>query len=238
MKRSTPVPPELDTGAYCREVERYLCQKNEGHLIRIVGPSFEIVSRWATEGVPLKVAFGGIDRFCERYDRKPGRKRPVRVDSCESDVLDVFDEWRRATGVTAAAAETTERRGPSLPEHLERVLIRLTNARALGTLTDQADELIDRVSRELDLTRRSPGGLRGEPRQTLMARLVAADADLSAIASASLDEASLSALTRQADEDLSGFRAQMAADAFAAACARAIDRLVRERLQLPTITFS
>ena len=32
---------------YCREIETYLCQKNDGHLIRVVGPSFEIVSGWA-----------------------------------------------------------------------------------------------------------------------------------------------------------------------------------------------
>ena len=51
---------------YCREIETYLCQKNDGHLIRVVGPSFELVSRWAAEGVPLKVAFSGIDRYVER----------------------------------------------------------------------------------------------------------------------------------------------------------------------------
>jgi len=35
----------VDTAAYCRDIETYLCRKNDGHLIRIVGPSFEIVSR-------------------------------------------------------------------------------------------------------------------------------------------------------------------------------------------------
>ena len=37
---------------YCRAIETYLCQKNDGHLIRVVGPSFEIVAGWATTGVP------------------------------------------------------------------------------------------------------------------------------------------------------------------------------------------
>ena len=83
---------------YCREIESYLCQKNGGHLIRVVGPSFEMVSKWAAEGVPLKVAFRGIDRYCERYYKKGPRRRPVRIDFCEADVLDVFDEWRRASG--------------------------------------------------------------------------------------------------------------------------------------------
>ena len=87
---------------YCREIETYLCQKNDGHLIRVVGPSFEVVSGWAAQGVPLKIACAGIDRYFERYYRKGPRRRPVKIDFCDADVLDVFDEWRRATGVQSS----------------------------------------------------------------------------------------------------------------------------------------
>ena len=88
---------------YCREIESYLCQKNDGHLIRVVGPSFEVVSGWATQGVPIKIALAGIDRYFERYYRKGPRRRPVKIDFCDADVLDVFDEWRRATGVVSTS---------------------------------------------------------------------------------------------------------------------------------------
>ena len=84
---------------YCRALETYLCRKNDGHLIRIVGPAFEQVCGWALRGVPLKVAQRGIDRYFERYYAKGPRRRPVRVEFCEADVLDVFDEWRRAVGL-------------------------------------------------------------------------------------------------------------------------------------------
>lgn len=93
----------MDTAAYCREIETYLCRKNDGHLIRVVGPSFEIVSRWAEQGVPLKVACAGIDRYFERYYRKGPRRRPVKIDFCDADVLDVFDEWRRAVGIVSTS---------------------------------------------------------------------------------------------------------------------------------------
>ncbi len=99
---------------YCRQVEAYLCRKNDGHLIRIVGPAFEQVCGWAARGVPLKVAMRGIDRYFERYYAKGPRRRPVRVEFCEADVLDVFDEWRRALGITVAAtiqADDSSRRG-------------------------------------------------------------------------------------------------------------------------------
>ena len=89
---------------YCRAIEAHLCRKNDGHLIRIVGPSFEIVAAWATEGIPLKVALAGMDRTFERYYRKGPRRRPVKIDFCDADVRDVFDEWRRATGATAGSA--------------------------------------------------------------------------------------------------------------------------------------
>src|SRR6478752_6793081 len=123
---------------YCREIERYLCQKNDGHLIRVVGPSFELVSGWAAQGVPLKVALQGIDRYFERYYAKGPRRRPVKIDFCEADVLDVFDEWQRALGVSRSELShqpSAISHSLSLPAHLERVLLKLSNARAKGSLS-------------------------------------------------------------------------------------------------------
>src|SRR5690349_16872257 len=102
-----------EISSYCREIETYLCRKNDGHLIRVVGPSFEVVSRWAAGGVPLKVACRGIDRYFERYYRSGPRRRPVKIDFCEADVLDVFDEWRRAIGVTSAPLQSRDAREPA-----------------------------------------------------------------------------------------------------------------------------
>jgi hypothetical protein len=96
----------VSPGEFCREIETYLCRKNDGHLIRIVGPVFEKVCGWAAQGVPIKIAYRGIDRYFDRQHAKgPGpRRRPIRVEFCEADILDAFDEWRRAVGVTASAA--------------------------------------------------------------------------------------------------------------------------------------
>ena len=225
---------------YCREIETYLCRKNDGHLIRITGPSFDLVTAWGAQGVPLKVAFRGIDRYFERYYAKGPRRRPVRIDFCEADVLDVFDEWRRATGLTAAGENRSAdgegpagHRGPSLPVHMERVLRRLTSARATGTLDAGFDHLLDRVARELDAAR----GVRGARRQALVERLAALDRELLDAARAGLDDASRAALAHEADEELAGFRSAMSPEAFARAREAAIDRLVRERAGLPTIAF-
>src|SRR4029079_14163727 len=93
----------IEPSEYCRQIETYHCRKNEGHLVRIVGPVFEQVSGWAAQGVPLAVAFKGIDQYCERYYAKGPRGRRVRVEFCEGDVLDLFDDWRRAVGVSSTA---------------------------------------------------------------------------------------------------------------------------------------
>src|SRR4051794_28620234 len=92
-------------------MEAYLCRKNDGHLIRIVGPAFEQVCGWAQRGVPLNVAYRGVDRYVERYYAKGPKRRPVRIEFCEADVLDVFDEWRRAVGVTAWGGGSVSRDG-------------------------------------------------------------------------------------------------------------------------------
>jgi len=230
---------------YCREIETYLCRKNDGHLIRVTGPSFDLVAGWAMQGVPLKVAWAGIDRCFERYYRKGPRRRPVKIDFCEADILDVFDEWRRAVGISLQSpgvspqSPSPESPGPrhSLPAHLERVVLRLTEARAKGTLGPAFDALIDRAAAEFEVARTKPAGVRGEARQELIARLTALDADLLQQARALLDAPTRTALSNEVEESLAPFRAAMAPESLARARQSAFDALVRERLRLPRIAF-
>jgi hypothetical protein len=250
----------MDVAQYCREIETYLCRKNDGHLIRVVGPSFDRVSGWAVKGVPLKIAFEGIDRYFERYYRQGPRRRPVKIDFCEADVLDVFDEWRRATGIIsvaagrgggvpapngspAADAGETEPASPkarqgSLPAHLERVLARLTNLRASGVLDPRFDPILDRLASELDRARSRSAGVRGEARAALLARLEALDRELLEAIQGTVDAATLAAVSRDAAEELAPFRATMAADVYERAHSAAIARLLRGRFGLPTISFA
>lgn len=231
---------------YCREIEAYLCRKNDGHLIRVVGPSFEAVSAWEADGIPLTIACRGIDQYFERYYRKGARRRPVRVEFCDADVRDVFDEWRRAAGLTAgrepsetdAADVAPERRGVSLPAHLERVVLRLTNARVAGTIGPDADAVIDRIAAELDRARESARGLRGEARTALLARLEAFDRELLALARAALTPDAVAAIDAEAQAELAAFRSTMPADAYARAHAASVDRLVRERAKLPVLVYA
>jgi hypothetical protein len=221
---------------FCREIESYLCRKNDGHLVRVTGPSFDLVSGWAAQGIPLKIAFQGIDRYFERYYRKGPRRRPVRIDFCDADVLDVFDEWRRALGLGVSGPVAAP--GASLPAHLQRVVLRLTAARANGSLGETFDAVIDRVARELDTARAGSRGIRGDARQALLDRLILLDDELLREARSSLDISILSAARAEADDELASFREQMSRDAYERAREAAVDRLIRNRLGLPVIAFT
>jgi hypothetical protein len=230
-----------DIGGYCRAIESYLCRRNEGHLVRVVGPAFDCVTSWATKGVPLRVAYRGIDRCVDRLAAKGNRRRPVRVEFCDADVLDVFDEWRRAVGVPAAAPDAVgdeagnARRHASLGAHLDRVVARLTALRASGSAN--LGEVVDALVAEIDGARSTAKGLRGEARRLLLERLQVMDARLLASMRERLDAAALAGLTAEAAAELAPFRDRMPPDAYSRAEAACIDRLVRDRFSLPVVAF-
>ncbi len=229
---------------YCREIEAYLCRKNDGHLIRIVGPSFERVCRWAEQGIPFKIACQGIDTCFVRYYAKGARRRPVQIDFCENDILDAFEAWRRAVGVRLPGAETpegeaqTKRRSRSLPEHLDRVCERVTGRRAgMTPPPPEFDAVLETVTTEAAAFRDLPGPLRGETRERIMARLVELDRMMLDAARTQADPAAIDAMRAEAAEQLLPFRDRMPADTYQRAIDSAIGRLVREREQLPTVSF-
>jgi hypothetical protein len=235
----------IDPADYCRQIETYLCRKNEGNLVRIVGPAFEQVCGWAARGVPLRIAFRGIDRYCERYYAKGPQRRPVRIEFCEADVLDAFDDWRRAVGVTgpaqgasiAAEDGPTHGRRPSLASHVERVVARLASIRASGQLSARFEDAITAAVGELDLLGADARHARGDARARLVGRLEEIDAALVAAAREELDAAAAAALRREAEAELAPFGTRMAPEARARAVDAAFDRLLRESVGLPTIIY-
>jgi len=228
----------VDPAEYCREIEAHLCRKNEGHLIRIVGPVFEQVSGWAAQGVPLAVAFQGIDAYCERYYAKGPRRRPVRVEFCEADVLELFDSWRRAVGVSNLDGqdETSQPKHDSLPSHLDRAIARLTALRA-GRQPGGLSNHIDDAVRELDRLKTSAKHARGEARTAILDRLSALDGELVDAVRSQLDDGARADLHAKAEAEIAPFASRMPADARDAAIDAAFTRLLRDAAGLPTLRF-
>ena len=233
-----------DPGKYCREVEAYLCRKNDGHLIRIVGPAFEQVCGWATRGIPIKIVLRGIDRYFERYYEKGPRRRPVRVEFCEADVLDMFDDWKRAVGVGSAVQiegdcsdenVAAARKRVTLPAHLDRLVSRLTAPRAWENCTFSTT--LDDIVLELDVVRTGSRKLRGEAREALFVRLRVLDLYLLEAARASCDAQMLQRFGTEADVQLAPFYNRMSTAVYSESKQACIDRLIREYFGLPVIAY-
>ena len=236
----------IEVDAYCRAIEAHLCRKNDGHLIRIVGPAFERVTGWAEQGIPLKVAIAGVDRYFERYYRKGPRRRPVRVEFCEADVLDAFDEWRRAIGVSVIAADSDG--GPSVEEplpaprprrslktHIESVLARLTVLRGSSRLGGVADEALAEVTRTIEPLAGAAEHARGDQRDRILHALATADRQLLDAVEAALPDSMRASLASEAERELAPFRPRMPAEAYQQACRTAVARLIREKYGLPEV---
>ena len=232
-----------ETVDYCRELEAYLCRKNGGHLVRIVGPAFETVRGWAEQGIPLKIALRGIDTCCERAQARGGRRRPMRIEFCEADVLAAFDDWRRALGVAASQVseaakddELSVSRKGSLATHIERSVARLLAVRS--TPPDPGfDAALTRITRELDQLADGARKLRGEARAAVITRLSDLDTELMTAARARVDPRTADALRAEAEAELAGLAARMNADALARSRELAFERVLREALNLPVLTF-
>ena len=245
----------MDVDAYCREIEAHLCRRNAGHLVRIAGPAFDIVRGWAQRGIPLKVAMHGIDRYVDRSNARGMRRRPVRVEFCEADVLDAFDAWKRAVGVHRADAVAGEdgdaarggteapgeeapraRARESLATHLDRVIIRLTSLRT-GEAGESWDTTLEEFVRTLDAMHPAARRARGEARERMLADLEALDARLMERARGVAAADLLADAAREATAELEPFASRLSAAAYAAAHQRCENRVLRERLRLPTLAL-
>ncbi len=234
----------MTTDEYCREIEAYLCRKNDGHLIRIVGPSFERVCGWAAQGIPFKIACQGIDAYFVRYYAKGTRRRPVQIDFCENDILDAFDAWRRAVGVRVPGAEADRAGGAGHPPQEESAGASRPHLRAGDGQARTHDAAAARVRRCAGNRHEGSGGVpryarsysRRHPR-ACAARLVELDRMMLDAARAQVDASALQAMRAEAAEELAPFRDRMPAESYQRAIESAVDRLIREREQLPTLTF-
>ncbi len=253
-------------GDYCRQVEAYLCRRNGGHLIRLVGPAFDQVCGWAERGIPVALVQRGIDRYFERLEGRPAaRRRPVPVGFCEADVLDVYDDWRRALGISSAtgsasgstavgtspgwgedassSAASTAAGGVTEAEPRRHASLPAHLERAIARLTALRGtplvpaEALDAIVRELDTVRARARGVRGAERDQLLDRLVALDAQLVAAILAGAPADRVEAWRRQAADELASFRDRMPRDAWEQAHRACVDQVIRQDIRLPRIAL-
>ena len=243
MTSDTVAGAELDqdAGEYCRRVEEHLTRVNEGQLVRVAGAGFETVRAWALDGIPLSVAYRGIDQKAERH-RAGASRRPLRIEFCDADVRTIFDDWRRAVGVTASPAEPAaddsparaERRRPSLTKQIDRAIERLVRSSGRLDLPDSFREALGAAIDELTVVRQDAAHARGPAREALAARLPELDRRLM-VAARAVVASELLSLAAVAASDLAGYRDRLDAAGWQRAIEASVDQLLRDRLGLPTL---
>jgi hypothetical protein len=183
-------------------------------------------------------------------DRCSSRCQGGRRRACEADILELFDDWRRAVGVTQLVDESADAAVPakrdSLPAHLDRAIARLTAMRSSESAFAKApadraaprafDGRLDEAVRELDRVRAAAKQARGEARIAILDRLAALDRELLDAARAEIDDDRRAALIAEAQTEIAPFAARMTAEARAKAIDAAFDRLVRDAIGLPVLS--
>jgi hypothetical protein len=250
----------VDVGEYCRIVEDHLTRVNGGHLVRIVGPAFELIRLWAEAGIPASVVFRGIALKAERH-RKGRAKRPLRLEFCEADVREVYRQWRRAVGLhgiedaangrsdpgdgshgpdatDAAAGEQESRRRPSLTRHLDRAVDRFTRAMARVDIPDDLRAALEPLLQELVDVRTGGANARGAARDEIIRRWQEIDERLSTVLQSLAPEEARATARREAEAELASYRTRLTGDAWPRAISANVIRLLRERYGLGSYPFS
>jgi hypothetical protein len=248
------VQAPLDIGEYCRAVEAHLTRINEGQLVRVVGPAFELVREWAITGVPLSIVLHGMNAKAERH--KAGRStRPLRLEFCEHDVREAYDHWRRAVGVAriseasltsegghertaeaVAAAESRKKRA-SLTKHLDRAIDRLVRAGGRTDITETFRDGADAIVRALGDMRDRAQGVRGGARDEMTAALALLDAELMRVTRATAETALVTRLRADSAAELAAYRGRLDAAAWERAVELGVERLLRDHFGLPTVAL-
>lgn len=99
------------------------------------------------------------------------------------------------------------------------------------------DAALEAITKEAAAFRDRPGALRGDIRARVTARLVELDRMMLDAARAQTDASAVQSMRAEAVEQLLPFRDRMPAEAYERAVESAVDRLVREREQLPIVSF-
>ena len=235
-----------DVADYCRQVEAHLTRINGGHLVRVVGPGFALVKKWADEGVPLSVVFRGIELKAERH-AAGASKRPLRIEFCEGDVRALYDDWRRAIGVSVtppsdADADSATPQDPSpgpkkrsAPKAIDRAIDRLGRLAGRLELPEEFRDAMSRLIEQLSTLREELAHTRGPARDRVLERLGPLESELLEHARGVVPADVLREITSRAEQDLAPYRERLSPEAWARAISVTVDRGVREHLELPSL---
>jgi len=123
----------------------------------------------------------------------------------------------------------------SLASQIESALTKLTVLRGSDQAGPVLGAALERAVRALDQLAPEASRARGDARDEIMRRLAEIDRALIASAIEAVGEKDRRALEKEADDELAPFRARLSDEAYQQSRRQAVQRLVRDRFNLPAL---
>jgi hypothetical protein len=162
------------------------------------------------------------------------------LEFCEADVREAFDNWRRAVGVWHQAPvegpdEPAGARKSSLGRDLDRATERMSRALGRLDLPEEVREAVSAVIAALGQIREDARHLRGAARQSIDPRLAQVDRAIGEIAWSAAGDVEVERTRAQAEHELIVYRPRLSDDVWRKSVMVTVDRLLRDRLNLPSL---
>ena len=196
---------------YFTEIEERF-QQRRGTLLLLSTLDWALIETWRDAGVPLEAVLRGIDSAFDKYEAKPGKKSPRRVNGlawCAQAVMQAAEELQQASIGMAKPADKTTGQGF---EH-ERVAAWLTQcadalqaAKLNGLAAETAQNIIARLR---ELATEAPTV--SQDLEALERNLLVLEEKLMTTILATTPEACLVALKEESARELAPYRRRMQA---------------------------
>jgi hypothetical protein len=133
------------------------------------------------------------------------------------------------------AAPGDERRRASLAKHVQRAIDRLSRSVSRADLGPEVRNVLEHALQELAALGERARGARGQARDAVVTELSALDGRMLQAARTAMGVAELDRLAADAAAELAAYRGRLAPDVWQRSVELGVDRLLRDRLGLPTL---
>lgn|GEM_PF-1283482 len=230
---------------YYTEIEEAFVRRRGKHLI-LGTLDWDLMRSWEKKGVPLRIVLGGIDTVFDGLDKNPNSAKNVRsLSYCKGEIESQYEKWlANQVGksestrhqVEEASKEKDDEEKPTLfsnrvmEEHLENVIVGLekSKAKSPGGLRQLLEETIETLkSNKVNCS--DAEGLEG------LLEVLEKRIDVALLET--LDEKSLSNLTRKIEQDLVKAKMKINDDSYQKTLDLMINKSLREDFEIPRLSM-
>ncbi len=223
---------------YFGEIEEHF-QRRRGTILLLSTLDWALIETWKDAGIPLAAVLRGIDAAFEKFERRPQAFRKVNsLAYCAQAVLEQAEQMKEAAvGASDVSVHPSAEAGLE-PAAIAAYLRR--NADELAAIASSLPGAVAGVAQATAATLNELAASAGQqpPRlEDLERHLTVLEERLFAALLASIDDADLLAVRKDADRDLAPYRSKMTAAQIEQLHKQYVHRRLLERWKLPRLSL-